>query len=82
MVLRVCYELLQEAKQATQREIFYRLLSESPNYFQSQRQVNDSIQGFLLFILSIHTHCEDNTRFYLIRSSFGLEIVLLYVFNS
>ncbi|MCO5611540.1 hypothetical protein L7F22_065793 [Adiantum nelumboides] len=44
MVLRICYQLLEDGKQATQRELFYRLLSEAPNYFKSQQHVNNAIQ--------------------------------------
>ncbi|KAI5067860.1 hypothetical protein GOP47_0016205 [Adiantum capillus-veneris] len=44
MVLRISYQLLEEGKQATQRELFYRLLSESPGFFKCQQQVNDTIQ--------------------------------------
>lgn len=50
MVLRICYQLLEEGKQATQRELFYRLLSEAPNYFQCQSQVNNTIQDVVALL--------------------------------
>lgn len=40
-----CFQILVEGKQVTQRELFYKLLSTSPDYFNSQLQVNRTIQG-------------------------------------
>ncbi|KAH7428336.1 hypothetical protein KP509_10G088000 [Ceratopteris richardii] len=50
MVLRISYKLLEEGKHATQRELFYRLLSEAPNYFRCQKQVNDAIQDVVAVV--------------------------------
>ncbi|ERM96492.1 hypothetical protein AMTR_s00001p00260080 [Amborella trichopoda] len=43
-VLELCFQLLVHGKQVTQRELFYKLLSSSPKYFDSQVQVNKSVQ--------------------------------------
>uniref|UniRef100_A0A0D9X4K8 DNA topoisomerase (ATP-hydrolyzing) n=1 Tax=Leersia perrieri TaxID=77586 RepID=A0A0D9X4K8_9ORYZ len=43
-VMEVCYKILGEGKMVTQRELFYKLLSESPNYFSCQRLVNQTVQ--------------------------------------
>lgn len=43
--METCYELLGLGKQATQRELYYKLLSTSGSYIESQEQVNDAIQG-------------------------------------
>lgn len=50
-VMEMCYQILGQEKKVTQRELFYKLLSGSPQYFTSQLQVNRSIQGqqFLRF---------------------------------
>jgi DNA topoisomerase VI subunit A len=44
-VMEMCYKILGEGKLVTQRELFYKLLSDSPKYFSCQRHVNQSIQG-------------------------------------
>ena len=43
--MELCLKVLEREKQVTQRELFYRLLCESPEYFTSQSQVNRAIQG-------------------------------------
>ncbi|XP_047073479.1 meiotic recombination protein SPO11-2 isoform X2 [Lolium rigidum] len=43
-VMEMCYKILGEGKLVTQRELFYKLLSDSPKYFSCQRHVNQSIQ--------------------------------------
>ncbi|KAK9103736.1 hypothetical protein Sjap_020990 [Stephania japonica] len=43
-VMEICYQLLIKGKMVTQRELFYKLLSSSPEFFASQLQVNRSIQ--------------------------------------
>ena len=55
--MEICYHLLGIGKQATQREIFYKMLSSSSSYVTGQDQVNNAIQGKL-----------DETRFF--RSCF------------
>ncbi|OWM85286.1 hypothetical protein CDL15_Pgr028073 [Punica granatum] len=44
-VMEMCFQILVEGKRVTQRELFYKLLCTSPNYFSSQLQVNRTIQG-------------------------------------
>lgn len=51
--MEMCFHILVEEKQVTQRELFYKLLCDSPEYFTSQLQVNRTIQGeFCPLILS------------------------------
>ena len=44
-VMELCYKILGEGKLVHQRELFYKLLSDSPKYFSYQRHVNQAIQG-------------------------------------
>uniref|UniRef100_J3MQI6 Meiotic recombination protein SPO11-2 n=1 Tax=Oryza brachyantha TaxID=4533 RepID=J3MQI6_ORYBR len=43
-VMEVCYKILGEGKLVTQRELFYKLLSDSPSYFSCQRHINQTVQ--------------------------------------
>nr|APZ84722.1 initiator of meiotic double stranded breaks SPO11-2 [Zea mays subsp. parviglumis] len=43
-VMEMCYKILGEGKLVQQRELFYKLLSDSPKYFSCQRHVNQAIQ--------------------------------------
>ncbi|KXG24464.1 meiotic recombination protein SPO11-2 [Sorghum bicolor] len=43
-VMEMCYKILGEGKLVHQRELFYKLLSDSPKYFSCQRHVNQAIQ--------------------------------------
>ncbi|CAL4996832.1 unnamed protein product [Urochloa decumbens] len=43
-VMVMCYKILGEGKMVHQRELFYKLLSDSPKYFSCQRHVNRAIQ--------------------------------------
>ncbi|CAN1189656.1 Meiotic recombination protein SPO11-2 [Linum perenne] len=43
-VMELCYQTLSQEKRVTQRELFYKLLCDSPEYFSSQPQVNRTIQ--------------------------------------
>ncbi|KAG8046535.1 hypothetical protein GUJ93_ZPchr0008g13342 [Zizania palustris] len=43
-MMEICYKILGEGKLVTQRELFYKLLSDSPNYFSCQRHVNQTVQ--------------------------------------
>ncbi|RLM61781.1 meiotic recombination protein SPO11-2 [Panicum miliaceum] len=43
-VMEMCYKILGEGKLVHQRELFYKLLSESPKYFSCQSHVNRAIQ--------------------------------------
>lgn len=45
--MELCYQILCQEKRVTQRELFYKLLCSSPDYFDSQLQVNRTIQGLL-----------------------------------
>lgn len=49
-VMEMCYLILGEEKKVTQRELFYMLLSNSPQYFTSQSQVNRSIQDLVALL--------------------------------
>eukprot|EP00252_Welwitschia_mirabilis_P016568 TRINITY_DN3655_c0_g1_i4.p1 TRINITY_DN3655_c0_g1~~TRINITY_DN3655_c0_g1_i4.p1 ORF type:complete len:269 (-),score=31.93 TRINITY_DN3655_c0_g1_i4:70-876(-) len=49
-VLEICFKILVEGKQATQREIFYKLLCDSPKYFSCQAHVNCAIQDVVALI--------------------------------
>ena len=44
-VMEMCYSILLLEKRVTQRELFYKLLCSSPDYFTTQLQVNQTIQG-------------------------------------
>nr|XP_024396453.1 meiotic recombination protein SPO11-2-like isoform X2 [Physcomitrium patens] len=50
-VMQICYQLLGIGKQATQREIFYNILSTSSSYITSQNQVNSAIQDAVAVLL-------------------------------
>ncbi|KDP34754.1 hypothetical protein JCGZ_11275 [Jatropha curcas] len=43
-VMEMCFQILIQEKRVTQRELFYKLLCVSPDYFSSQLQVNRTIQ--------------------------------------
>lgn len=43
--MEMCFQILVQEKRVTQRELFYKLLCDSPDYFSSQLQVNRTIQG-------------------------------------
>ncbi|MBA0554089.1 hypothetical protein Golob_013216 [Gossypium lobatum] len=43
-VMEMCFEFLTQEKRVTQRELFYKLLCDSPHYFSSQLEVNRTIQ--------------------------------------
>ncbi|KAF5184354.1 Meiotic recombination protein spo11-2 [Thalictrum thalictroides] len=49
-VLEICYQILLQEKLVTQRELFYKLISTSPNYFNSQSQVNRSVQDVIALL--------------------------------
>ncbi|KAI4315464.1 hypothetical protein L6164_028272 [Bauhinia variegata] len=44
-VMEMCYQILLQEKRVTQRELFYKLLCDSPDLFPSQTDVNRTIQG-------------------------------------
>ncbi|XP_038725316.1 meiotic recombination protein SPO11-2 isoform X2 [Tripterygium wilfordii] len=47
-VMEMCLQILVQEKRVTQRELFYKLLCESPDYFSSQLQVNRTIQAVIV----------------------------------
>ncbi|XP_024984774.1 meiotic recombination protein SPO11-2 [Cynara cardunculus var. scolymus] len=49
-VMEMCYEILVLEKRVTQRELFYKLLCASPDYFASQLQVNQTIQDVVALL--------------------------------
>ncbi|KAG9452965.1 hypothetical protein H6P81_005869 [Aristolochia fimbriata] len=49
-VMEQCLRLLVQEKQATQRELFYKLLCDSPEYFDSQAQVNKTVQDVVALL--------------------------------
>ncbi|XP_078440653.1 sporulation 11-2 isoform X2 [Wolffia australiana] len=51
-VMELCLQILEKGKCVTQRELFYRLLSDSPDFFASQSQVNKTIQEIVALL-----HC-------------------------
>ncbi|CAO2842881.1 unnamed protein product [Amaranthus hypochondriacus] len=51
-VMEMCYRILVEEKRVTQRELFYKLLCSSSEFFSSQIQVNRTIQDVVALL-----HC-------------------------
>lgn len=51
-VMEMCFRVLQQGKLVTQRELFYKLLSDSPEFFTSQLQVNRTVQDVVALL-----HC-------------------------
>ncbi|KAL8543576.1 hypothetical protein ACS0TY_004224 [Phlomoides rotata] len=49
-VMEMCYQILVQEKKVTQRELFYKLLCDSPQFFTSQSQVNRSIQDLVALL--------------------------------
>ncbi|KAI5655416.1 hypothetical protein M9H77_32603 [Catharanthus roseus] len=49
-VMEMCYKILLQEKKVTQRELFYKLLSDSPTYFPSQLLVNRTIQDVVALL--------------------------------
>lgn len=50
MLLKPSFEILVQEKRVTQRELFYKLLCDSPDYFTSQLQVNRTIQDVVALL--------------------------------
>lgn len=50
--MEMCYKILAQEKRVTQRELFYKLICDSPDYFLSQLEVNRAIQGHICFSAS------------------------------
>ncbi|KAK2984582.1 hypothetical protein RJ640_018960 [Escallonia rubra] len=49
-VMEMIYQVLVEGKRVTQRELYYKLLCTSPEYFTSQLQVNRTIQDVVALL--------------------------------
>ncbi|KAG8388768.1 hypothetical protein BUALT_Bualt02G0159600 [Buddleja alternifolia] len=49
-VMEMCYQILVQENRGTQRELFYKLLCDSPEYFTSQSQVNRTIQDLVALL--------------------------------
>ncbi|KAG2680534.1 hypothetical protein I3760_11G102500 [Carya illinoinensis] len=49
-VMEMCFGVLVQEKRVTQRELFYKLLCDSPDYFTSQLQVNRTIQDVVALL--------------------------------
>ncbi|XP_074572139.1 meiotic recombination protein SPO11-2-like [Curcuma longa] len=50
MVMAMCFRIVGEGKIVTQRELFYKLLCDSPDYFTSQDQVNRAVQDVVALL--------------------------------
>ncbi|RID44481.1 hypothetical protein BRARA_I01270 [Brassica rapa] len=49
-VMEMCFQILLQEKRVTQRELFYKLLCDSPDYFSSQVEVNRSVQDVVALL--------------------------------
>ncbi|KAF3448621.1 hypothetical protein FNV43_RR09334 [Rhamnella rubrinervis] len=49
-VMEMCYKILAQEKRVTQRELFYKLICDSPDYFLSQLEVNRTIQDVVTLL--------------------------------
>ncbi|KAF7828223.1 meiotic recombination protein SPO11-2 [Senna tora] len=49
-VMEVCYQILLQEKRVTQRELYYKLLCNSPDLFPSQTDVNRTIQDVVALL--------------------------------
>ncbi|PQQ16648.1 meiotic recombination protein SPO11-2 [Prunus yedoensis var. nudiflora] len=49
-VMAMCSQILGQEKKVTQRELFYKLLCDSPDYFSSQSQVNRTVQDVVALL--------------------------------
>ncbi|KAK3227895.1 hypothetical protein Dsin_007757 [Dipteronia sinensis] len=49
-MMEMCFQILVQEKRVTQRELFYKLLCDSPEYFTSQLQVNRTIQDVVALL--------------------------------
>ncbi|KAL8112526.1 meiotic recombination protein SPO11-2 [Apium graveolens] len=49
-VMEMCYQILVQEKRVTQRELFYKLLCDSSDYFSSQLQVNRTVQDVVALL--------------------------------
>ncbi|KAL5551991.1 hypothetical protein UlMin_002167 [Ulmus minor] len=49
-VMEMCYKILAEGKRVTQRELYYKLICDSPDYFSSQLEANRTIQDVVALL--------------------------------
>ncbi|CAN6804846.1 unnamed protein product [Brassica oleracea] len=49
-VMEMCFQILLQEKRVTQRELFYKLLCDSPDLFSSQIEVNRSVQDVVALL--------------------------------
>ncbi|XP_062074427.1 meiotic recombination protein SPO11-2 [Humulus lupulus] len=49
-VMEMCYKILAQGKRVTQRELFYKLICDSPDYFSSQLEANRTIQDVVALL--------------------------------
>lgn len=49
-VMEMCYQILLQEKRVTQRELYYKLLCDSPHLFPSQTYVNRTIQDVVALL--------------------------------
>ncbi|XP_054824185.1 meiotic recombination protein SPO11-2 [Prosopis cineraria] len=49
-VMETCYQILLQEKRVTQRELYYKLLCDSPDLFPSQTDVNRSVQDVVALL--------------------------------
>ncbi|XP_010430511.1 PREDICTED: meiotic recombination protein SPO11-2-like [Camelina sativa] len=49
-VMEMCFQILLQEKRVTQRELFYKLLCDSPDYFSSQIEVNRTVQDVVALL--------------------------------
>ncbi|XP_010418437.1 PREDICTED: meiotic recombination protein SPO11-2-like [Camelina sativa] len=49
-VMEMCFQILLLEKRVTQRELFYKLLCDSPDYFSSQIEVNRTVQDVVALL--------------------------------
>eukprot|EP00897_Mesotaenium_endlicherianum_P002056 jgi/Mesen1/1879/ME000143S00934 len=80
-VLEICYQLATMKKQATQRELFYRLLADSPDYFHKQR--DESSTGGYVDCTKLGTNgLSIPGNIWHLENPAGLSIICTYKFGS
>ncbi|WVZ14244.1 hypothetical protein V8G54_011810 [Vigna mungo] len=67
-VMEMCYQILLQEKRLTQRELFYKLLYDSPQLFPSQTHVNRTIQD-LVALLQCSRYRSSSIKFWIFSLS-------------
>ncbi|KAL5988972.1 hypothetical protein ACLOJK_027074, partial [Asimina triloba] len=49
-VMELCSQILGQEKQVTQRELFYKLLCDSPDYFRNQKLLDKTVQDVVALL--------------------------------